>query len=217
MHIEIGIIEPARAALADAAALGLVATQLPAVVRQPSNLPKVALSAVIFSVLMQAWHMPVGPSELHLVGATTVYILFGFAPAMLGFALGLLLQVLLFEPEDMAHLGVNALSLMLPMAAVHYSFGRRLFDARFQDRFSLARVLRIDAIYYAGVSAMVGFWLLISTDSVALADWGAWVAAYLPVFMAEALLTFVTVTILAGVRRSPAILRMTEIGRLKFA
>jgi hypothetical protein len=38
------------------------------------------------------WHLAPGPSELHLIGATTVYLLFGFAPAIVGFGLGLLLQ-----------------------------------------------------------------------------------------------------------------------------
>ena len=100
MHIEVGIIDPARLALANAAALSLVATQLPAVVRNPLVVPKAILAAVGFSAMMQIWHLPVGPSELHLIGATTIYMLFGFAPAMLGLALGLLLQAFLFEPGD---------------------------------------------------------------------------------------------------------------------
>lgn len=127
MHIEVGIIDPARIALANAAALSLVASQLPALWRHPLMLPKTALAAVAFSIMMQVWHLPVGPSELHLIGATTIYLLFGFTPAMLGFALGLVLQAFLFEPGDIPHLGVNALSLMLPMMVVHYTFGKRLF------------------------------------------------------------------------------------------
>lgn len=217
MHIEVGIIDPVRLALANAAALTLVASQVPAIVRNPLIIPKTGLAAVIFSVLMQAWHFPVGPSELHLIGATTVYMLFGFAPAMLGFALGLVLQAFLFEPADIPHLGVNALSLMIPMIAVHYSFGRRLFDARLNDRFNLSKVLRIDAVYYAGVSAMVGFWLMISNDAVAMTDWATWVAAYFPVFLVEALITFGAVTVVKGLRSNGVVSRMTEVDRLTFA
>ena len=217
MHIEVGIIDPVRIALANAAALGVVASQVPALVRNPLALPKAVLSAVAFSALMQTWHLPVGPSELHLIGATTIYMLFGLAPAMLGFALGLVLQAFLFEPGDIPHLGVNALSLMIPMIAVHYSFGRRLFEAKFKERFNLGKVLRIDAVYYAGVSAMVGFWLMISNDAVAFADWATWVAAYFPVFVAEAFITFTAVLVIKGFRSNSLVTRMTEVGRLTFA
>lgn len=217
MHIEVGIIDPVRLALANAAALGVVASQLPALVRSPLALPKTAIAAVLFTVLMQVWHFPVGPSELHLIGATTIYMLFGFTPAILGFALGLVFQAFIFEPNDIPHLGVNALSLMVPMIAVHYSFGRSLFDARLQDRFSLGKVLRIDAVYYAGVSAMVGFWLMISNDAVALADWATWVAAYFPVFLVEAFITFGAVMVIKGFRGNTAVARMTEVDRLTFA
>ncbi|MVA58932.1 energy-coupling factor ABC transporter permease [Agrobacterium vitis] len=217
MHIEVGIIDPARIALANAAALSLVASQLPALWRHPLMLPKTALAAVAFSIMMQVWHLPVGPSELHLIGATTIYLLFGFTPAMLGFALGLVLQAFLFEPGDIPHLGVNALSLMLPIMVVHYTFGKRLFSGEVGTRFNLARVLRLDATYYAGVSAMVGFWLAISNDGLAFADWGRWVIAYAPVFAIEACITFTVVLAVRRIRHLRVTSQITEIDRLTFA
>lgn len=59
---------------------------------------------------MQVWHLPIGPSELHMVGAMPIYLLLGFVPTLLGFGLGLLLQGLIFEPQDLAHLSINFLS-----------------------------------------------------------------------------------------------------------
>jgi len=106
---------------------------------------------------------------------------------------------------------------MVPMIAVHYSFGRRLFDARLRDRFNLGKVLRIDAVYYAGVSAMVGFWLMISNDAVAFSDWATWVAAYFPVFLVEAFITFTAVSVIKGFRANELVSRMTEVDRLTFA
>ena len=217
MHIELGIIEPVRLAVANATAFGLVATQLPALVKNPVNIPKTLISAVVFSFAMQIWHMPVGPSELHLICATSVYLLFGFTPAMLGFALGLFMQAVLFEPQDMLHLGVNALSLMVPMIAVHYSFGRRLFAKTMQDRFTLGKVLRLDATYYAGVSSMVGFWLMISHGNVHFADWAQWVVAYLPVFILEAMITFGAVMTIRHWRDAKPMMMLTEVGKLRFA
>jgi cobalt/nickel transport system permease protein len=218
MHIEIGIIDPLRIVAANAAAAAVVASQVPAVLKAPAGLVKTGLAAVGFSILMQAWHLPVGPSELHLIGATTVYLLFGFAPTMVGFALGLLMQALLFEPADMAHLGVNALSLMVPLAIVHYTFGARLFAGAAGDRFSLGKVLRIDALYYAGVGSMVAFWLGVSNPGFALSSWMQWMLAYLPVVGIEILLTFAVVSAL---RRRAAqgslVAAVTEIPRLRFA
>jgi ABC-type Co2+ transport system permease subunit len=217
MHIELGIIDGARLAAANTAAIGVVATQMPRLVRAPVTVIKAGLAALIFSSLMQSWNLTIGPSELHLIGATTVYLLFGFAPTLIGFALGLLLQALLFEPQDLLHLGVNTLSLTLPMVAAHYSFGRRLFAASGQDRFTLARVLRLDAVYYAGVAAMVAFWLGISNEPAPVAEWLTWAVAYLPVFAAEALLTFASVTLIGRYRDQSIIATVSELPRLKFA
>jgi cobalt/nickel transport system permease protein len=217
MHIEVGIVDPLRLAAANVVALGIVATQAPAMIRDPGLVVRTALAATVFSVLMQVWHLPVGPSELHLIGATTVYLLFGFIPTVVGFALGLVLQATLLEPKDIPHLGINALSLMLPLIAVHATFGKRLFDAVHGERFTLARVLRLDAVYYAGVTAMVGFWLMISNDATALTDLGRWALAYLPVFMFEALVTFTTVTIMAPWRGAPAVSNYSTLGQLNLA
>lgn len=217
MHIEVGIVDPLRLTAANTVALGLVATQAQALVRDPAMVVRTVLAATVFSVLMQVWHLPVGPSELHLIGATTVYLLFGFTPTVVGFALGLLMQAMLLEPKDIPHLGINALSLMLPLIAVHATFGRRLFDLRQGERFTLARVLRLDAVYYAGVTAMVGFWLMISNDATAMTDWSRWALAYLPVFMLEALVTFTTVTLMARWRDTPLMSHYSTLGRLNLA
>lgn len=216
MHIEIGIIEPARIAAANAAALALVATQLPALARAPVQIAKTTLAAATCAVLMQSWHVPVGPSELHLIGATTTYLLFGFAPTLVGFALGLLAQTLV-EPQDLQHIGVNALSLMLPLVLVHVAYGRRLFAETGRERFSLACVLGLDVGYYAGVAAMVAFWLLISNEPFAVSAWAGWAVAYLPVFLFEALFSFATILLLRSWRRTGLVAGLTEIPRLRFA
>ena len=218
MHIEVGIIDPARIALANAAALALVAAQLPAIVRNPLVVPKAILAAVGFSAMMQIWHLPVGPSELHLIGATTIYMLFGFAPAMLGFALGLVLQAFLFRagrhPASRRQRPVpDGADDCRALTASAAACSTRTFATVSAS----ARVLRIDAVYYAGVSAMVGFWLMISNDSFAVADWATWVAAYFPVFVAEAVITFSVVSLIKGLRSNGLVSRMTEVNRLTFA
>lgn len=217
MHIEVGLVDPLRLAAANTVAIGIVGMQAPALIRHPALVVRTVLAATVFTVLMQVWHLPVGPSELHLIGATTVYLLFGFVPTLVGFALGLVVQAGLLEPKDIPHLGINALSLMLPLIAVHITFGRQLFDARSGERFTLARVLRLDAIYYAGVTTMVGFWLMMSHDTMAVADWGRWALAYTPVFMVEALVSYTAVTLLARWRHRPGFSVSSTLGQLNLA
>ena len=85
-----------------------------------------------------------------------VYFVFGFAPTMFGFALGLLLQCVLFEPQDMLHLGVNALSLIVPLIAAHTLVGRRILAAAGTAPIAWASVLKFDAIYYGGYEVEAG-------------------------------------------------------------
>jgi cobalt/nickel transport system permease protein len=216
MHIEIGIIDPLRIAAANAVALGVVASQAQNFMKEPQTVVKAGLAAIVFSVLMQIWHLPVGPSELHLIGAMTVYLLFGFSATIMGFAFGLLLQTVI-EPQDFYHLGVNALSLMVPLVLVHLTYGRRLMDAASAECFTFARVVRLDAIYYGGVSAMVAFWLMISNDPAPVTDWARWALAYMPIFVLEALITFGAVTLAGRWRDQPVMRNYSEVGRLQFA
>lgn len=112
-----------------------------------------------------------------------IYLLFGFIPTLFGFGLGLLAQALVFEPQDLAHLAINFLSLAVPLFAVHHGLGKRM------QRISVANVLKLDAVYYAGVTLMVGFWLSISSDVAPVADWALFAASYLSLVAVEPLLT----------------------------
>lgn len=183
MHIEIGILTPEKIAYASVAATALLGAHALPLLKSPTAWLRTLLAAFFFSLLMQAWHLPVGPSELHLVGAMPIYLLFGFVPTLFGFGLGLLAQALVFEPQDLAHLAINFLSLAVPLVAVHHGLGQRI------QRLSVANVLKLDAVYYAGVTLMVGFWLSISSDAAPVADWALFAASYLSLVALEPLLT----------------------------
>ena len=192
MHIEIGILSPEKIAYASAGATALLAAHSAHWLKSPTIWLRTALAAFFFSALMQAWHMPVGPSELHMVGAMPIYLLFGFIPTLFGFGLGLLVQALVFEPQDLAHLAVNFLSLAVPLVAVHHSLGKKM------QGLSVANVLKLDAVYYTGVTLMVGFWLSISNDAAPVADWAMFAASYASLVVIEPLMTMGLV--MAGAR-----------------
>lgn len=197
MHIEPGLLASSTILAANAAAVALLATQAPALLRRPVLWLRTALATVFFSLFMQAFHLPVGPSELHFVGAMPIYLLLGLVPTLFGFALGLLAQGLLFEPQDLVHLGVNALSLMVPLLVVHHGVGRRWVALAAQRR--VAALLKLDAVYYAGVTLMVGFWLTQAELATPLSSWASFAASYLAVVALEPLLT---VGLVAGLGRA---------------
>ncbi len=200
MHIEPGVLDAAKIASANAAALGMLGASAYGLARHPADLVKTLLAAAFFSIFMQAWHKPVGPSELHLIGASAIYFAFGFLPTLFGFALGLALQGLIFEPQDLVHLGVNSLSLMVPLIAVHAAFGRRFF-ARDALETRWSSVLKFDAAYYAGVVGMVGFWLALGHEPTSLQNWATFAASYLPLVALEPLFTL---AVLKGLKRFEA-------------
>jgi cobalt/nickel transport system permease protein len=193
MHIEPGVLAATKIAAANVVALGLVVGAAWLVLRRPALLLRTALAGLFFTLCMQSFYWKIGPSELHFVGAMPMYLALGLVPTLLGFAAGLVLQGLLFEPADLLHLSVNTLSLALPLLAVHATLGQRL------QRMDLRAVLRLDAAYYAGVTAMVGFWLSIGEVATPLSEWARFAASYLAVVALEPV---ITVALLLGVQRA---------------
>ncbi|NNM69403.1 MAG: energy-coupling factor ABC transporter permease [Gallionella sp.] len=188
MHIEPGIIAQAKVMAANVGATGLLLAYARDLIKNPADIVRMLVAAVFFSLFMQGFHVKVGPSELHFVGAMIIYLTLGFVPTLIGFAVGLLLQGVLFEPLDLPHLAVNSLSLIVPLIAVHYTLGRKL---REQDAvITWKSILKLDAMYYSGVTAMVGFWLAISNVATSFTAWATFASSYLVLVACEPLLTY---------------------------
>ncbi len=202
MHIEPGILSGAKIAAANLAATALVAAQAPELLMKPQRLLRTLLAALFFSVFMQSFHTPAGASELHFIGAMPIYLTLGFVPTLLGFGLGLLLQGGVFEPADLLHLGVNFLSLAVPLVALHATLGRRLASGAATR---VGSVLKLDAAYYAGVAVMVGFWLAMGEVATPFAAWAAFASAYLPVALIEPVLTVALVRLLQSQAHRPLV------------
>lgn len=189
MHIEPGVLSQAKIMFATVSATGVLGAYAPQLLKSPTLWLRTLLAAVFFSLFMQSFHMQVGPSELHFVGAMPIYLAFGFVPTLFGFGLGLLMQGLLFEPQDLVHLSVNTLSLAVPLIVLHQTLGRKLFDDLGKG-VSVATILKLDATYYAGVVLMVGFWLALGETATPVADWVRFASSYLALVAFEPLVTF---------------------------
>ncbi|MBF0283809.1 MAG: energy-coupling factor ABC transporter permease [Magnetococcales bacterium] len=194
MHIEPGFIAPVKLVLANLGAVAILGRHLPGLLVSPILASRTLLAALFFSLFMQSFHLNVGPSELHFVGAMALYLTLGFTPTLFGFALGLLLQGLIFEPGDLPHLAVNSLSLVVPLIAVHHTLGKGLLEGR--RSLDWREIVRLDALYYAGVTTMVGFWLMIGEGETPFASWVAFAASYLGVVVLEPVVTMTAVRLL---------------------
>lgn len=210
MHIEPGVLNAAKLLVANATAVATLVMLWPRLLglRLDAWL-KTALAALFFSLFMQSFHVSVGPSELHFIGASAMYFVFGFGPTLFGFALGLLLQGCLFEPADLLHLAVNSLSLMLPLMATHAALGRYAPSAKINLHWTA--VLKFDALYYSGVVLMVGFWLALGDEPTPLQHWALFASSYLPVVLCEPLLTCVVVRALQAHAQHPLVQRLTSV------
>jgi ABC-type Co2+ transport system permease subunit len=196
MHIEPGFVSAAKVAAANVACAGLLLGHVATACKNPSRLladaVRTVLAALFFSLFMESFHLPVGPSELHFVGAMPIYLTLGFVPTLIGFSLGLLLQGLLFNPADLLHLGINFLSLAIPLTILHATLGKHV------QKLDIKTLIKLDAAYYSGVTLMVGFWLSISEVVTPFAAWAAFAASYVSIVLIEPVFTW---TIVRGLSR----------------
>src|SRR5690242_5112955 len=108
MHIEPGIVDGTKIVLsyATAAAAGGYALKLAGQTVREQGLPSTVIRTVATTLLVMFFfeilpHFSVGVSEVHFIFGSTLFLIFGAAPAALGLALGLLLQGLFLVPTDL--------------------------------------------------------------------------------------------------------------------
>lgn len=217
MHIEPGIVDAAKITLsygAAALAIGIALKTSVATIRVHGtaalllrSLLAVLLVFCSFEVLP---HQPVGVSEVHLILGTTLYLLFGLAPAALGLAGGLLAQGLFFAPTDLPQYGMNLTTLLAPLFAMHL-LAKKLIPAHtaYVD-LSYAQTLKLSAAYQGGIVAWVAFWAFYGQGFGAenLAEVGSFGLAYLSVILVEPLVDLAVLAAaksLHAPRRSSAI------------
>jgi ABC-type Co2+ transport system permease subunit len=210
MHIEPGLVDGGKiwlsygtAAGAGGYALKLACTAL----REHGPLSLVArtaaATALVFCFFEVLPHHPVGVSEVHLILGSTLFLIFGAAPAAVGLALGLLVQGLFFAPFDLPQYGMNVTTLLVPLMALA-ALARRIIapntpyvDLRYRQ------VLALSAAYQAGIVAWVTFWALYgqgftSENASAIASFGG---AYLLVIVVEPMVDLVVLAAAKALNR----------------
>lgn len=209
MHIEPGIVDGAKIILSygTAAGAGLMALKAGRddVMRRGATSFAVrgGIAAVIVLGLFQVLpHPPVGVSEVHLILGSTLFLLFGAAPAAIGLALGLLVQGLVFAPFDLPQYGMNVTTLLVPLFALSYVADRLIAPQTPYVDLGYRQVLALSVTYQAGIVAWVAFWVLYGqgVSMATLQSVSVFGAAYLAVILAEPLIDLGVLAIAKSMR-----------------
>ncbi len=165
MHIEPGIVDGAKIVLSYATAAGAAgyALKLSVDAIRQRGVGSLVMRAVFSTVLVFCFfqvlpHYPVGVSEVHFILGSTLFLLFGIAPAAIGLAAGLLLQGVFFAPGDLAQFGMNVTTLLVPLFALGFLANKIIkSDTAYVD-LKYTQALALSAAYQGGIVAWVMFW-----------------------------------------------------------
>ncbi|EHD22360.1 MULTISPECIES: energy-coupling factor ABC transporter permease [Brenneria] len=165
MHIEPGLVEAGKLWLSYATAAGVGAYTLRLAgqelrERGPTSLLAriVATTALVFCFFEVMPHYPIGVSEVHFILGSTLFLIFGAAPAAFGLALGLLIQGLLFAPFDLPQYGMNVTTLLVPLFALSALARRIITPDTPYVALRYRQALALSTAYQAGIVVWVAFW-----------------------------------------------------------
>lgn len=196
MHIEPGIVDGAKMALGYATAVTVfvyTAKQAWNTLKKDGVVPmgvRSLMAAFMVLCFFEVFpHYPIGVSEVHLILGSTLFLMFGAAPAAIGLAAGLLIQGILFAPADLPQYGMNITTLLVPLFALS-ALARRIIpeNTAYKD-VKYAQCLALSTAYQAGVVAWVGFWAVYGqgVGAANLAEIGTFGMAYMAVILVEPL------------------------------
>jgi len=206
MHIEPGLVEAGKLWLSyvTAASVGTYTVKLVAdAIGERGAVSLVvraaAATALVFGFFELLPHHPVGVSEVHLILGSTLFLLFGAAPAAVGLALGLLIQGLFFAPFDLPQYGMNVTTLLVPLLAVA-ALARRIIapNTPYVD-LGYRQALGLSTAFQSGIVAWVAFWAFYgkgftAENALSVLTFGS---AYMTVVILEPLLDL---AVLAGAK-----------------
>jgi len=196
MHIEPEIVTGAKLVLSYATgiAAGGVALKLAADAVREQGVASffvrtVATTALVFSFFEILPHFRVGVSEVHFILGSTLFLLFGAAPAALGLAFGLLLQGLFFVPTDLPQYGMNVTTLLVPLFAIQALAQRVIPRNTAYVDLKYRQALALSTAYQSGIVAWVAFWAIYGAGFGAtnLANIATFAASYALVIVIEPL------------------------------
>lgn len=194
MHIEPGIVDGAKMVLSYGTALAVFAYTAKlawGTIKQSGPLALALRSAItamlVFCFFEVLPHYPVGVSEVHFILGSTLFLMFGAAPAAIGLSVGLLAQGVLFAPADLPQYGMNVTTLLVPLFAMS-ALARRVVPANtaYKD-VTYAQCFKLSTAYQGGVVAWVAFWAVYGqgVGAASLSEIATFGLAYMSVVLIE--------------------------------
>lgn len=167
MHIEPGLVDSGKIWLSyvTAAGAGGYAVKLAYEAVRERGILSLVSRSVIASVLVFSFfevlpHYPVGVSEVHLILGSTLFLIFGMAPAAIGLAAGLLVQGIFFAPFDLPQFGMNVTTLLVPLFALQVVAQKIIAPNTPYVELRYRQALALSTTYQAGIVGWVAFWAL---------------------------------------------------------
>ncbi len=206
MHIEAGVVDGAKMLLSyGTAAAVLGATAKVAFDNMKENgvvslvLKTILATMIVFSCFEILPHYPIGVSEVHLILGTTIFLVFGIAPAALGLALGLLIQGLFFAQFDLPQYGINVTTLLASMFMLNLAVKKIIPQGIAYKDISYAQMLKMSIVWEGAIVSWVAFWALYGQGFGAenLANIASFGGAYMSVIILEPL---VDIAVLSAVK-----------------
>ena len=167
MHMEPGIVQGAKIVLSYGTAtvsFGIAAKLALENIKKSAMLPMV-VKTIITSLLVLMFfevfpHEPVGVSEVHLILGSTLFLIFGAAPAAFGLAFGLLTQGLFFASFDLPQYGMNVTTLLMPLFAMSIMAKKIIPQNIAYKDIKYMDALKLSVIFQGGIVTWVAFWAL---------------------------------------------------------
>ncbi|MCK4440673.1 MAG: energy-coupling factor ABC transporter permease [Sulfurovaceae bacterium] len=165
MHIEAGVVNGAKMILGYGTGATVVAIGLKMAwdnIKENGILSfflKTIISiALVFTFFEVFPHYPVGVSEVHLILGTSLLMVFGVAPAMMGLALGLLLQGITVAQFDLPQYGINVTTLLASMLILYQATKKIVSQGTAYKDISYLQMLKMSLIWEGAIVSWVAFW-----------------------------------------------------------
>jgi ABC-type Co2+ transport system permease subunit len=206
MHIEAGVVAGTKMLLSYGTAAGVlgVAAKLAVDNIKENGVLSLVLKSIITTIVVFCCfevlpHYPVGVSEVHLILGTTIFLVFGIAPAAIGLAAGLLIQGLFFAQFDLPQYGINVTTLLASMLLLNLAVKKIIPEKTAYKDITYSQMLKMSIVWEGAIVSWVAFWALYGQGFEAenLSAVFSFGSAYMSVVILEPL---VDLAVLAGVK-----------------
>jgi len=206
MHIEAGVVDGAKMLLSYGTGVAVLgATAKVAMDNMKENglvslvLKSIIATIIVFCCFEVLPHYPIGVSEVHLILGTTIFLVFGIAPAVIGLALGLAIQGLFFAQFDLPQYGINITTLLASMFILNVAVKKIIPVGTAYKDISYSQMLKMSIVWEGAIVSWVAFWALYGQGFGAenLANVFSFGSAYMAVIIIEPL---VDLAVLAAVK-----------------